>query len=253
MSYVKLFESILASTIWAESDQTRLVWITMLAMADRDGIVQASCPGLAHFARVSVPACEKALAVLARPDKDSRTKLHDGRRIKTIEGGWLILNYELHRERATKEERREKDRLRQERKRLRDAAKLSRDVTLVTAVTPESQKVAYSDSDSLSESASEEGRKEGDFNQKDEEGVTRGHVEVFQALNEIGIMERSNDKRWDFARSLSEAGLTKADVLLLWTSVKNGNGIKAPIGAMVALLRNQKQRHEMLNRLRRPS
>ncbi len=132
MAYVKLFGSILASTIWGEDDKTRLVWITMLACADRDGVVQAAVPGLAHLARVSVADCAKAIVVLTSPDTHSRTKAHDGRRIKAIEGGWLILNYEMHRDRATLEERREKDRQRQIRKRERDAAKLglSRDVTL---------------------------------------------------------------------------------------------------------------------------
>lgn len=132
MAYVKLFADILASTIWAESDTTRIVWITMLAMADRDGVVLGSCPGLAHFARVGPDDCSKALAVLSSPDPDSRTKDFDGRRIQAIDGGWLVLNYETHRDRATLEERREKDRLRQERKRRRDAAKPSRDVTKIT-------------------------------------------------------------------------------------------------------------------------
>lgn len=121
MAYVKLFESILASTIWAEPSETRIVWITMLAMADRDGLVQASVPGLAHLARVEVGSCLRALDSLAAPDPHSRTKEHEGRRIKQVDGGWSILNYEVYRDRATVEERREKDRLRQARKRQRDA------------------------------------------------------------------------------------------------------------------------------------
>lgn len=147
MAYVKLFSDILASTIWAESDTTRIVWITMLAMSDRDGMVQASCPGLAHFARVDVDACEKALNVLASPDPHSRTKDFDGRRIAAVPGGWSILNYETHRDRATLDERREKDRLRQERKRIRDAAKKSRDVTSVTDCNDPSRSVTPSDAD----------------------------------------------------------------------------------------------------------
>lgn len=127
MSYVKLFSDILASTIWAEPNPTRLVWITMLAMADRDGFVGASIPGLAHIARVSADECRLAIESLAAPDPDSRTKDHEGRRIAQRDGGWVVLNYEKHRDRATLEERREKDRQRQERKRQRDA--LSRDVT----------------------------------------------------------------------------------------------------------------------------
>ena len=37
MSYVKLVPSILTSTVWAESPTTKLTWLTMLVLADRDG------------------------------------------------------------------------------------------------------------------------------------------------------------------------------------------------------------------------
>lgn len=143
MAYVKLFESILASTIWAEPTDTRIVWVTMLAMADRDGNVQASVPGLAHFARVSEEACREALASFMRPDKNSRTKTHEGRRIAEVDGGWLVLNYEEYRDRLDYEAKKEMDRLRQQRKRERDAAKaLKRPVTQCHAGHAESQKVA---------------------------------------------------------------------------------------------------------------
>lgn len=136
MSYTKLFSDILASTIWAEGNATRIVWITMLAMANKDGEVGASIPGLAHIARVTLAECEQAIQALESPDPHSRTKAHEGRRIKKIDGGWFILNYEAHRERASIEERRHKDRLRQERKRQRDA---SRDVTPGNASHEKSQ------------------------------------------------------------------------------------------------------------------
>ncbi len=85
--YTKLFNSILASTIWRADDKTRLVWITLLAMADRWGIAEGSTPGLADLARVSVEDCRRALDELQAPDPDSRTKEHDGRRIKAIDDG----------------------------------------------------------------------------------------------------------------------------------------------------------------------
>lgn len=115
--YTKLFESLLESTVWAQPDHVRLVWITMLAMADRDGIVEASVPGLAHRARVSIPQCEEALECFRSPDTYSRTKDHDGRRIEEIDGGWKLLNHTKYRERASAEERREKAAERQRKKR----------------------------------------------------------------------------------------------------------------------------------------
>jgi hypothetical protein len=97
MTFTKLFSSITASTIWAARDQTRILWITMLAMADQHGRVWASVPGLANIARISIPDCETALAELQAPDKYSRTKDHDGRRIEPIDGGWRLLNHAKYR------------------------------------------------------------------------------------------------------------------------------------------------------------
>jgi hypothetical protein len=119
--YTKLFGSIIASTIWGESDQTRIVWITMLAMADQHGEVQSSIPGLAKFAQVSIPAVESALEKLLSPDQYSRTKDHDGRRIEAIDGGWVILNHAKYRAKATAEEQLAKAAERQRRYRARHA------------------------------------------------------------------------------------------------------------------------------------
>lgn len=104
MAYTKLFQSIVTSTIWMEDDPTRILWITMLAMADKNGEVQASVPGLARMAGVSIAACEKALQTFLSPDKDSRTKVLEGRRIQEIDGGWLLVNHEKYRLMASKEE-----------------------------------------------------------------------------------------------------------------------------------------------------
>lgn len=145
MSYAKVFGSLLDSTVWRLDDGDRLIWITMLVMADRDGIVESSVPGLADRARVSRERCEHALAVLSAPDPDSRTKADEGRRIREVDGGWQIVNYEKYRDKATAEESRAKAAERQRRKRDRDfsgnrasvtpchaPSRPSRDVTDVT-------------------------------------------------------------------------------------------------------------------------
>jgi hypothetical protein len=94
-TFTKLFSSITESTVWCEPDHTRLVWICMLAMADRVGRVWGSIPGLANRARVPVDAAEQAINTFLGPDKYSRTTENDGRRIEVIQGGWRLLNY-LH-------------------------------------------------------------------------------------------------------------------------------------------------------------
>ena len=97
VTFTKLFASITESTVWCESDSTRLAWITMLAMADSRGRVWASVPGLANRARISVDAARDTIATFLAPDPDSRTPDHDGRRIEPIDGGWRLLNHEKYR------------------------------------------------------------------------------------------------------------------------------------------------------------
>lgn len=113
MGYTKLFETILDSSIWAEDDTTRILWITMLAMRNRRHEVLSSLPGLAHRARVTIDAAIKGLEKFSGPDKFSSSKEYEGRRIQPIEGGWLILNGEKYRRRMSQEERREYQRVKQ--------------------------------------------------------------------------------------------------------------------------------------------
>ena len=91
--FTKLFSSIVDSTIWREDPYTKVVWITMLAKADRNGIVSCSLPGLADAARVTLKQCQDALVVFLSPDEFSRTKDFEGRRIMEVDGGWVLLNY----------------------------------------------------------------------------------------------------------------------------------------------------------------
>lgn len=97
MTFTKLFSSITESTLWCEPDRVRLVWITMLAMADARGRVWASVPGLANRARVPLEDAEEAIQRFLSPDKYSRTPEHEGRRIEVIDGGWRLLNHEKYR------------------------------------------------------------------------------------------------------------------------------------------------------------
>lgn len=127
MSYTKLFSSIITSTIWTEDDRTRIIWITMLALADKNGEVQASIPGLAQISGTDTPSVETALAKFLAPDEYSRTPDDQGRRVEPIPGGWLILNHGKYRQMATDEDRKEKAAERQ--KRFRDRQKRNASVT----------------------------------------------------------------------------------------------------------------------------
>lgn len=76
----------------------------MLAIADKNGEVQASIPGLARVAGVSLPDCEAAILKLISPDPYSRTPDDEGRRIEKIDGGWALLNHAKYRTMASKDE-----------------------------------------------------------------------------------------------------------------------------------------------------
>ncbi len=115
MSYAKLHGSILDSSVWQTALHVKIVWITMLAMKDRDGVVEAAVPGLAHRAGVSIEQAEDALAQLSAPDRYSRTPDHDGRRIAKIDGGWEVLNHDKYRDRLDKEDQADKKAKRQAR------------------------------------------------------------------------------------------------------------------------------------------
>jgi hypothetical protein len=95
--YVKLFSSILTSSVWSEDMPTRLVWITLLALSDKDGDVRSSPSGLARLANVPLEQCQAALDRLMSPDPEDPTQEHEGRRIEQREGGWFIYKYAHYR------------------------------------------------------------------------------------------------------------------------------------------------------------
>ena len=103
MTFTKLHGTILDSSVWQEPAHIRLVWITMLAMADQHGVVQASVGGLAHRARVSRDECVDALTKFLGPDPDSRDRT-TGERVQEVPGGWLLLNHSNYRDKQTREQ-----------------------------------------------------------------------------------------------------------------------------------------------------
>ena len=87
-----------------EDDKTRILWITLLAMADQHGEVYSSVPGLARVAGMSVGEAVASLEKLLGPDEYSRTPDYEGRRIAPIEGGWELLNHAKYRLLASRDD-----------------------------------------------------------------------------------------------------------------------------------------------------
>lgn len=105
--YAKLFSSITESSLWSEPKEVRLLFVTMLAKADQMGFVEASIPGLARVANLTIEETERSLECLQSPDKYSKNPENEGRRVMVVPGGFVLLNYEDYRARRSTEERRE--------------------------------------------------------------------------------------------------------------------------------------------------
>lgn len=147
--YNKIFTKILDSSIWLESNPTRIVWLTFLAAMDEDGFAQfASVANLAHRARVELPDCEAAVKCLEGPDGNSSDPENEGRRIERVAGGWIVLNAGKYRELVTRAVAQEKTRERVARFRERKRAESSGNA----GVTPANDRVTQSDALSGSES-----------------------------------------------------------------------------------------------------
>lgn len=99
--FVKIYGKILRSSVWLEPLHVRVMWISLLASANAEGVVLGSMRGLAHAANVTPEQGRDALDVLASPDPDSSSPEHEGRRIEIIDGGVRILNHSRYREART--------------------------------------------------------------------------------------------------------------------------------------------------------
>lgn len=98
-TWAPLWNTIVTSTLWGESKEVRLLFVTMLALKDVNGIVLATTAGLQRLANLdSFAETAAALKVLESPDQHTDTPQEfEGRRIERIPGGWKILNHLKHR------------------------------------------------------------------------------------------------------------------------------------------------------------
>lgn len=117
-TYCKLSSGIIMSSIWNEPCSVRVVWITMLALKDREGFVAGDHRTIARLANVTVTEAQEAIDLFQTPDPVSRTPDHDGRRIAPTSGGWFVLNHSKYQELGMSEENREKWRIKKQAQRM---------------------------------------------------------------------------------------------------------------------------------------
>ena len=111
--YAKLDQNIVYSSMWEEDGDTVKVWITILALKNyRTGIVDKNVTGIARLCNLSVEKVEQAILKFESPDERSTTKDHEGRRLKKVEGGWLVLQHEKYIKFGWSDEKREYERIR---------------------------------------------------------------------------------------------------------------------------------------------
>jgi hypothetical protein len=224
VTYTKLFSSIVTSTVWSEDHETRIVWITMLAMADKNGEVQGSIPGLARIAAVSLDGCRNAIRKFLSPDEDSRTKDDEGRRIEEIDGGWHLLNYGKYREMASKEEQVAKATARTQRYRERQKRNLS------TALSTDCDGAVHAQS-TLVHGLATEAEAEAEAESKKERGDADAStlpadpevLKAFNAWNEAA----SRHPRWPKAQNLSSSRRTA-----LQARLRDADGLEGFVAAL---------------------
>jgi len=117
MAYSKLHASIVGSSLWTEPDTVRILFITLLALCDRDGIVYGTQLGLNRLANIDMDLADSAWIALLSPDENSSDKMrapeHEGRRIEEVPGGFRLLNFEYYRSLRNDDDRREQNRVAQ--------------------------------------------------------------------------------------------------------------------------------------------
>jgi len=106
-SWAPLWSGIVESSLWDEPDYVVKVFLTMLAVKDGDHICRFNAYQIGRKSRKDEVEVLEALRILSSPDtRRHEVQEYDGRRIKSVEEGWLILNAEKYREMVQIEMRR---------------------------------------------------------------------------------------------------------------------------------------------------
>jgi hypothetical protein len=101
--WTPLWSRIVDSSIWSEPDSVCKIFITMLACKDMDHVVRMNAYNISVRARKTEKEVLDALKILSSPDKKRlEPQPFEGRRIRKVEDGWLILNGEMYRKMMTK-------------------------------------------------------------------------------------------------------------------------------------------------------
>ncbi len=97
--YSPIWDTLVDSSLWTEEYYVRVLFTTLLAKKDMDDVVRGSAFNIARWANMTEQEVIKGLKILSSPDKKRlEPQPHDGRRIKKVEDGWLVINGAHYRE-----------------------------------------------------------------------------------------------------------------------------------------------------------
>ena len=108
--YTKLAKDIVYSSVWEEDGDTCKVWITLLALKDKEGMVGANVTGISRLTKLSVKKCQSAIQKFLSPDPSSNTDQFEGRRLEKTDKGWRVLNHQKYHEYGWSEDKKKFER-----------------------------------------------------------------------------------------------------------------------------------------------
>lgn len=127
--YGKIFEEIFDSTIMQHGGDTVYIFMAMIVLSDSQGFLRMAPAALAQRIDKPVDIVKHTVEVLKQPDPDSNTPDYEGRRIIPLteftsgeeNRGWWIVNKEKFKRFASREDRRDQNKINKQKERLRNA------------------------------------------------------------------------------------------------------------------------------------
>lgn len=96
-TWAPIWNGLVDSSIWEEPDHVFRVFMAMMSLKDADHIVRMDGYKLARRIHLPLEQVTDALKVLESPDTRRPDQEFDGRRVRKVEEGWLVLNGEKYR------------------------------------------------------------------------------------------------------------------------------------------------------------
>ncbi len=98
--FAKVFSQIFESSI-AMDYSVRHMFMDLLVLSDAEGAVDMTYDAISRITNVPIEIVRRCIDQLCQPDPESRSPLHEGKRLVPIDShrnwGWIIVNYEHYR------------------------------------------------------------------------------------------------------------------------------------------------------------